>query len=246
MSKSAKPSSAEVHPGPGFRIRLDHPRVDPAITTRFLNFDVPDISDTLNRLYALDTSITSMNQVAKPLCGSVCTVRTFPGDNLMVHKALDIAQPGDVVMIDAQGDRTINAVLGDTICTKASHRGIAGFIVDGLVRDMPAIEELGFSVYARGTTAVGPLHRGPGEINYPISCGGVVVNPGDVVVADAAGIVVIPRDHVLNILERLEAHRTRMATYLAAVQRGEFSNDWVDQLLEEGGCPVEVKTAPET
>ena len=93
---------------------------------------------------------------------------------------------------------------------------------------------------------MGPLHRGPGEINYPISCGGVVVNPGDVVVADAAGIVVIPQDHVSNILERLEAHRTRLATYLAAVQRGEFSNDWVDQLLEEGGCPVEGKTAPET
>jgi hypothetical protein len=113
----------------------------------------------------------------------------------MVHKSLDIAKPGDVVVIDAHGSKgtSINAALGDIISTKAKHRGIAGFIVDGSIRDLPGILELDLPVFARGTTVMGPLHRGPGEVNYPIACGGTVINPGDVMVADASGIVAIPR-----------------------------------------------------
>jgi regulator of RNase E activity RraA len=94
----------------------------------------------------------------------------------------------------------MNAVIGDIICTKAKYRGIAGFVVDGLVRDMPGIEHLDFPVFARGTTPAGPLHRGPGEINYAISCGGIVVNPGDVIVADISGIVLIPQECAEDIL----------------------------------------------
>ena len=239
MSKSPTPRSADLHPGPGFRVRTDYPRLENEVAKRFLEFEVPDISDTLNRLYALDPSITCQNAVPYRLCGSVCTVRVFPGDNLMVHKALDVAKPGDIVAIDAQRERSVNAVLGDLICTKAKHRGIAGFIVDGLVRDMPGIDEVGLPVFARGTTALGPLHRGPGEINYPISCGGVVINPGDCLIADSAGIVVVPLAHVDEILERLARQRQRLADYLAAVKRGEFSNAWVDQLLDANQCPIE-------
>lgn len=236
---SKRPSSAELHPGPGFRVRTEYPQLEPALVSRFRDFDVPDISDCLNRLYAVDSAIRSQNQSTMALCGTVCTVRVFPGDNLMVHKALDIARPGDIVVVDAHGERSMNAVLGDLICAKAQHRGIAGFIVDGLVRDMPAVEELGFPVYSRGTTAVGPLHRGPGEINFPICCGGVVVNPGDVAVATDAGIVIIPQAHVELVINRLDENRERMETYLAAVRRGEFSNAWVDQLLEDNECPNE-------
>jgi len=164
-------------------------------------------------------------------------VKVFPGDNLMVHKALDVASPGDIVIIDAHGS-SMNAVLGDLVSTKAKHRSIAGFIVDGFVRDLPAILELDFPVFARGATPIGPLHRGPGEINYPICCGGVVVNPGDLVVADAAGIVIIPQEIAREILQRLTAQRTSMAAYLAGVKRGQFSNDWVDRILQEAGCTV--------
>lgn len=235
---STKPRSADLHPGPGFRVRVEYPRLAAKSCKRFLKFDIPDISDSLNRLYALDSSIRCQNARPQRLCGSACTVRVFPGDNLMVHKVLDIAKPGDVVVVDAHGDRSTNAVLGDLICAKAQHRGIAGFIVDGLVRDMPAVDELNFPVFARGTTAVGPLHRGPGEINYPVSCGGVVVNPGDVAVADTSGIVIIPLAHVEDVLLRLESHRERLASYLEAVRRGEFSNAWVDEMLIASECPV--------
>jgi RraA family protein len=232
-----KPRSAELHPGPGFRIRLDHPRPSALLLRQLARFDTPDISDLLNRLYSVDSAIICLTGGHHRLCGPVCTVKVFPGDNLMVHKALDVAQPGDVVVVDARAS-TMNAVLGDIICTKARHRRIAGFIVDGLIRDLPGILDLDFPVFARGTTPIGPLHRGPGEINYPIACGGTVVHPGDVVVADAAGIVVVPQDIVEEVLLRLDEHEAANVAYLAAVARGDFSNQWVDRLLREQGCLV--------
>ncbi len=235
---SQKPRSADLYPGPGFRIRMDFPRLDAALMKRFQDYEVPGISDALNRIYALDAAIECQSDKRHRLCGPVCTVHVFPGDNLMVHKALDIAKPNDVVVVNAHGVRGMNAVLGDIISTKAKHRGIAGFVVDGLVRDMPGVEHLDFPVFARGTTPVGPLHRGPGEINYPISCGGVVVNPGDVIVADISGIVVIPRESAEDVLQRLDDQKAHQETYLAAVKRGEFSNAWVDELLRQQECPI--------
>jgi RraA family protein len=238
-----KPRSAEMNPGPGFRVRLDFPRLDRELMEAFAPFATPDVSDLLNRLYAVDPAITCLTGEHHRLCGPACTVKVFPGDNLMVHKVLDVAQPGDVVVIDAGGsDR--NAVLGDLVSTKARHRGIAGFVVDGLVRDLPGICELDYPVFARGTTPIGPLHRGPGEINYPICCGGVVVNPGDLVLADAAGIVIVPREIVWELLQRLQSHEEKNAAYLASVRRGDFSNEWVDRLLEDLACPVSDGALP--
>jgi RraA family protein len=226
-----------MHAGPGFRVRLDFPRLDSALMAAFREFATPDISDLLNRLYGMDPVIACLTGPQHSLCGPACTVKVFPGDNLMVHKALDVARPGDVIVVDSGGSAA-NAVLGDLVATKAKHRKIAGFIVDGLVRDLPGILEIDLPVFARGTTSVGPLHRGPGEINYAICCGGIVVNPGDVIVADAAGIVVVPQDIAAELLRRLQAHQQSNAAYLAAVRRGDFSNAWVDRILSEAGCPI--------
>lgn len=239
-SGDQRPQSAELLPGPGFRIRVDVPRLDTSRVARLREFDVSTISDQLNRLYAMDARIALLTAPSHQICGLACTVRVYPGDNLMVHKALDVAKPGDIVAIDAQGSKggVANAALGDIICTKAKHRGIAGFVVDGAVRDLPGILELDLPVFARGTTAVGPLHRGPGEINYPIACGGVVIQPGDAVVGDRSGIVVVPREIVAELIERLEARRESAASYLAAVRRGEFSNAWVDAQLRNDACPI--------
>ena len=241
---SNKPKSAELFPGPGLRIRLDFPRLDASLMRRFEDYEVPEISDVLNRLYALDPAITCLSQKHHRLCGAVCTVRVFPGDNLMVHKVLDVAKPNDIVIVDAHGARGVNAVLGDTICTKAKHRGIAGFVIDGLVRDLPGIEEVDIPVFARGTTPVGPLHRGPGEINYPIACGGAVVNPGDLVVADVSGIVVIPQEAAEDVLRRLDGQKAHQEAYLAGVKRGEFSNAWVDETLKQLNCPLDESKMP--
>jgi RraA family protein len=238
-----KPRSAEMHPGPGFRVNLDIPRLPDSFVQLFADFATPDISDLLNRLYAVDSGVRCLTGNNHRLCGPALTVKVFPGDNLMVHKALDVAQPGDIVVVDGRAS-TMNALLGDIISTKAKHRGIAGFVLDGLVRDLPAIAELDFPVFARGTTPVGPLHRGPGEIGYPICCGGVVVHPGDIVVADAAGVVIVPQDIAHELLHRLIAYREANADYLDDLRKqGKFSNAWVDSLLEAGGCPVEGTAA---
>lgn len=236
-SRATKPVSAEMFPGPGFRVKAEIRRLESDLMEQFTEFATPDISDLLNRLYAVDSGISSLTGKHHRLCGAACTVKVFPGDNLMVHKSLDVAMPGDVVVIDAHAS-SMNAVLGDLVSTKAKHRGIAGFIVDGFIRDLPDILELDFPIFARGTTSIGPLHRGPGEINYPICCGGIVVNPGDVIVADGAGVVVIPQEIASDLLKRLRNQKISQAAYLASVKRGDFSNAWVDRILLEAGCGV--------
>ncbi|HLA83925.1 MAG TPA: hypothetical protein VJL29_03950 [Thermoguttaceae bacterium] len=242
---ATKPRSAEMHPGPGFRVRADFYRLPRELMDSFREFATPDISDQLNRMYAVDHGIRCLTGDHHRLCGPVCTVKVFPGDNLMVHKALDIAKPGDIIVVDAHGS-TMNAVLGDLVSTKAWHRKIAGFVVDGLVRDLPGIVPLDLPVFARGTTSLGPLHRGPGEINYPVCCGGIVVHPGDVLVADSAGIVVIPWSITEELLGRLKEYQATMADYLEGVRRGQFSNAWVDATLAEAGCPIIHEEAADT
>jgi RraA family protein len=191
----------------------------------------------LNRLYAVSPGIRCLSNEKHRICAPACTVKVFPGDNLMVHKALDVLEPGDVVVIDASGSQQ-NAVLGDLISMKAKHRGAAGFVVDGFVRDLPNVQELDLPVFARGTTPIGPLHRGPGEINFPICCGGVVVNAGDIIVGDTMGVVVIPQSIAAELLERLRRHEAANAEYLESVRRGVFSNEWVDNILTSLECPI--------
>jgi regulator of RNase E activity RraA len=239
VKKVDKPKSAAMHPGPGFRIRRTIERPPREVVDGFRGFDTPAISDLMNRLYTMEIGIGPLTAPELQLCGTACTVKCYPGDNLMVHKSLDIAEPGDVVVVDT-ADSHMTAVLGDLISTKARHRGIQGFLVDGLVRDLPGIRDLGdFPVFGRGVTPKGPLHRGPGEINHPVSAGGIVVMPGDVVVGDANGVVVVPRAIAPELLERLRRQKAGEADYTAAVARGDFSNAWVDRLLEESGVPVE-------
>lgn len=231
-----KPKSADMQGGPGFRVREGGTRPPAETVAGFGEFDSPEVSDYMNRLYTMSPDIQAMTPGSDVLIGPACTVKVFPGDNLMVHKVLDIARPGDVVVIDSKSP---TAALGDLISTKARHRGIAGFVVDGLVRDLPVIREMGdFPVFAKGSTPIGPLHRGPGEINYPIAAGGVVVHPGDIVVADGNGVVVVPQDFAEELLARLRARKDAAAAYSEAVGRGEFDNSWVDVMLAEGGVEV--------
>jgi regulator of RNase E activity RraA len=173
------------------------------------------------------------------ILGPAVTVRSYPGDNLMVHKSLDIARRGDVIVVDSHRS-PLTAALGDLVSKKARHRGVAGFVVDGVIRDLPEIKRLGdFPVFARDVTPIGPMHRGPGEINYPIACGGVVVNPGDIIVGDLNGVVVVPREFAGDLLRRLEERAAAEAAYNASVESGNFSNAWVDEILSDSGVIVD-------
>lgn len=231
-----KPQSAEINPGPGFRLRKTIIRPSTELIAQYSKFETADISDMLNRMYTMDPAIKSLG--AKPyLIGPACTVKTFPGDNLMVHKSLDVAKPGDVVVVDTSGSDK-SAVFGDLVANKARYRGIAGFVIDGLIRDVKGVRESGMPVFARGVTPFGPLHRGPGELNYSVSCGGIVVHPGDIIVADENGIVAVRREFAAEVITRLQKHSENMHDYIEAVKRGEFSNDWVDRQLQQDGCEI--------
>lgn len=240
VAKVNRPKSASMFPGPGLRIRRHRDRVDATVVEGLSEFDTPAVSDLMNRLYTMEPGIHNITADHLRLVGPACTVKLFPGDNLMVHKALDIAEPGDVIVIDAHRSE-MTAVLGDLISTKARHRGIAGFVVDGLVRDVEAIRALGdFPVFARGVTPIGPLHRGPGEINYPVCGGGIVVAPGDVIVADVNGVVVVPAEIAGTLLQQLRDQAAAESHYTAEVARGHFSNAWVDAVLSENGVLLDV------
>jgi regulator of RNase E activity RraA len=233
-----KPKTAEMHAGPGYRLRRRIQRPSRETVSALAGFETPAISDMMNRLYTMVPAIKPVTDTDR-LAGPACTVKVYPGDNLMVHKSLDLAEPGDVVVVDTSAS-SLTAVLGDLVSTKARHRGIAGFVVDGLIRDLPGIRALGdFPVFARGVTPIGPLHRGPGEVNYPVSVGGIVVSPGDVIVGDPNGVVVVPRDIADEMVSRLGERSAREADYTAAVARGEFSNEWVDDTLREGGVALD-------
>ena len=233
---SQKPQSSQIHSGLGFRIKPDINRPNQELIKKFCQFEIPDISDLMNRLYTFSPEIKNLVN-EQEIIGTACTVKVYPSDNLMVHKALDIAQPGDVIVVDGSGSLH-NAIIGDLIATKAKYRRIAGFIIDGLIRDLPEMKKVGIPVYAKGVTPIGPLHRGPGEINFPISCGGVVVNAGDIVYGDTNGIVVIPQEFTEDLLTKLSAKKARLKAYVDNVKKGIFDNDWVDQILADHQCLV--------
>lgn len=244
LGRVAKPSSAEMQAGVGFRIRAHIERPDPQLVRAFAAFATADISDVMNRLYTMSPNIRNVTDPNLRLGGTACTVKVFPGDNLMVHKSLDIAQPGDVLVVDASSSM-MTAALGDLVATKARHRGIAGLVVDGLVRDISGIQSLrNLPVFARGVTPIGPLHRGPGEINYPVCAGGIVVHPGDIIVGDLDGVVVVPIDSAETVLTRVDARARGEADYVAAVAKGEFSNAWVDAILADNEVPWQDEVHP--
>jgi len=233
----SKPNSSELNPGPGFRVKRQFERPPADIIKGYEAFDAADISDITNRMFTMRSEIRNLTN-EKSLVGPALTVKLFPGDNLMLHKALDLASPGDVVVVDTSESRR-NAVFGDMIANKAKHVGIRGFIIDGLIRDLDGVKETGIPVYARGVTAFGPLHRGPGELNYAVSCGGIVVNPGDIISADQTGITVVRKEFAAVILEDLNDQKAGMENYIANVKRGVFSNSWVDEQLHSDSCVFE-------
>ena len=231
-----RPATIDIHPGPGSRIRARIERPDRELISQLSEFPTADISDLLNRLYAVAADIRNVvNDEA--IAGPACTVKLYPGDNLMLHKAIDVAQPGDVIVVDA-AKNTRTGVLGDLVAAKLKHQGIRGVVVDGFVRDLAELRAVGLPVFARGVTPVGPLHRGPGELNFPIACDGIVVHPGDIVVADADGIAFIPRTFASELLQRLQRRRDKLETYVREVREGNFSNEWVDDALATSNCLV--------
>jgi len=184
-------------------IRLTIPRPAPEIVKGYQGLATTAIADIIDLSCVVRYAIHPLWTDIPRIAGPAFTVRTAHHDNLMLHAAIYRAEPGDVIVVEA-GDDSM-AVAGGNVCAIAQKRGVAGFVIDGVIRDIGESRANGFPLFARGRSPIPAAKEGPGEINHPIRCGGVVVNPGDVVVADDEGIVVIPLAKAEEVLKKAQA-----------------------------------------
>ena len=195
---------------------------------------VANIGDCMSRMTAAGPRLRPMHKSGR-LGGPALTVKSRPGDNLMIHKALDLAQPGDVIVVDAGGDLT-SALIGELMVTYAISRGIAGFVINGAIRDLDVIGAGSFPVYAAGVTHRGPYKDGPGEINVPIAIDGMVIHPGDLIVGDADGVLCVPYGDLETVLAAATSKSAAEAKTLKDIAAGVLDTSWVDAALRRIGC----------
>jgi RraA family protein len=217
----------------GFRIKADFQRVDADLAARAAAVPAANIGDVVNRMQSMRGGFMAYGG-RKTVAGPAFTVRARAGDNLMLHEALDMAQPGDVVVCDAGGDLGI-AIMGDIMGRYAASLGIGAIIIDGAIRDVEGLAQLPLGVWARGATPAGPYKDGPGEIGYPVSCGGLVVMPGDLIACDQDGVVVVPREDAPAVIAAAEAHSQKEHGMMADIDARRFDRGWVSQTLSGKG-----------
>jgi len=175
--------------------------------------------------------LTRYNKTGK-LIGTAFTVKCRPGDNLMVYKALTMLQPGHVLVIDGGGEPH-NALVGELIKLHAQKHGCVGFVIDGAIRDVAAFED--FPCYARSVIHRGPYKDGPGELNVPVSVGGQVINPGDVIVGDEDGVVNFPQADAEELIALAAKHNEKEQAIQAEIATGRREQQWINKILEAKG-----------
>jgi 4-hydroxy-4-methyl-2-oxoglutarate aldolase len=216
----------------GFRVLPSPPRLDASLVGRFRDLASANLADAMGRFNFMDPGMQQRSGL--PLCGTAVTVNARPADNLMVHKALQVADPGEIVVVNTCGNTT-SAVFGGLMCHTAATKRLGGIVVDGAIRDVDEITTLRFPAYSR-TVCPGSCDKdGPGEINVPISCGGVVVHPGDIIVADRDGIAVVPRQHAAEVLELVTALVEREKKRVDEIVGGTLFKAEIDETLRRKG-----------
>ena len=221
----------------GYRInpRVAGPDVD--IIEAFKSIPVAAIGDSMSRNVGTMGLRQYHARLDTVLCGPAVTVRVRPGDNLMIHKALMMVQPGDVLVIDGGGDVS-QALVGGLMRTTCVARKLAGLVIDGAVRDLCEWAEEGMPIFARAHTHRGPSKDGPGEINVPVSCAGMAVLPGDLIVGDADGVIAVPAADAADILQRSLAHLAKEAAIRETNRTGTADPERFDAVLRAKGLPV--------
>lgn len=221
----------------GFGIYPLTRRPDKKVIESFKGIPIANIADNMNRMSCVDPAIKPYTK--NPLVGVAFTVKAPDGDNLMLHKAMDLAQPGDVIVITSIG-RSERSFCGEIMMNYARKRGIAGFVIDGYIRDAEGVAKLeDFAVYARGVIANGPYKNGPGEINVPIAVGGQVVCPGDIICGDADGVVVIKPEEAPIVLPAAKTLLQVETDRIVDIVEGRgMERTWIDKSLKEKNCDM--------
>ena len=218
----------------GFRIRPVTTRVDTALCARAAGLPAANIGDVVHRMQTMRGGFRAFGG-RLAVAGPAFTVRARSGDNLMLHRAIDLAVPGDVIVVDAGGDLDI-AITGELMMGWAARRGVAAVVVDGAIRDAAQLGAMEIGIWARGVTPSGPYKDGPGEIGYPVACGGQVVMPGDLVMADEDGVVVLPLADATAAIAAAEEHQAKEQRAQAAIDAGTWERDPVVASLRAKGC----------
>ena len=218
----------------GFRILKRKKKVALDIAKEFLTLPVANVSDSMWRLTAGGSRLRPMHKSGQ-MAGPALTVKSRPGDNLMLHKAIDMAEPGDIIVCDAGGDLT-NSLMGELMLAHAMKRGVGGFVLDGAVRDVEAFLDVNLPVFAAGVSHRGPYKDGPGEINVSVAIDGMVIEPGDLVIGDWDGVLSIPLDDVDSILKKTNEKQAAEAVDMAKIEADEWDRSWVDKTLKDRGC----------
>lgn len=218
----------------GRRIFMEFDRSALPLADLFKGMGVASISDCMNRTFCMHSAIKPIIPVPDmQMRGIALTVSTRCCDNLLVQKALEMAKPGDVIVVDAAGDMN-QGMLGDIMVALAKKRGVAGYVVDGIVRDLRGMRHYSdVPVFARGLTPRGPWFDGPGEINVPISCGGVVVNPGDIIIGDEDGVIVIPPAYAEIVAKEARVIEDRDPLWLSQIEQygKKLGMEWLDETI---------------
>lgn len=222
----------------GFRVFLKRDLPPAQIVEAFRSLPPANVADCMGRLCALSAEIRLLSKPSQPISvGVALTVKARPGDNLMIHRALNIAGPGDFIVVANEGDRS-HSLIGEVMATFATYKQIAGLILDGPIRDIEAISQMELPIYGTGTTPGGPYKEGPGEVNVPISCGGVSIEPGDIILADADGIIVIPKYDAERIYAESVKFSASDKAKVVAAGNGTADRSWVDKSLAAKNCEI--------
>jgi RraA family protein len=211
----------------------DFERVSSDLVRQASAFQPAILADVAGRRGALHGRIQALRHRMK-LAGSALTVEVRPGDNLMIHAAIALARPGDVLVIDGKGDQSA-ALMGTIMMNACRQVGIAGVVIDGAVRDSAEIDEMDFPVFSVGTNPNGPTKLASGRIGHPVSVGGVTVRPGDLVVGDADGVVIVERERVGALLQAAEKKVEDEAARIEAIKNGNTAAKWLDSALRNAG-----------
>ena len=215
-------------------IRRDFTRIDAATVQAALAYASSILADVAGRRGGMDGRIAALSPAMR-VCGPAFTVELRPGDNLMIHAAMAMAKPGDVLVIDGKGDRSC-ALMGSIMLNACKQLGLAGVVLDASIRDTEELRELGFPVWAVGANSNGPTKLVPGRINWPVSCGGLTVNPGDLIVGDADGVVVVEREKAAMLLPLAAAKVAEERQRIADITSGRaIRPKWLDAALQAAG-----------
>ena len=214
----------------GFRAFLEIDRPDSALIEAYREIPSSNIGDCVKRMNCMFGGIRAYNK--HKVCGAAFTVKVPAGDNLVAQVALDYAKPGDIIVIDGAGyaDR---ALVGGMMLAYAEERGLGGFVVNGAVRDLDDIKNSSLPVFALAATPLGPYREGPGEINVPVVCGGQVVMPGDILVGDSDGLVVIPQKDAERLLDAVRANLAMELDEMKHMKEGTYAEEQHKEIFTE-------------